>query len=328
MYYVTTTDFATFSKAKLLYDHDFSVIDAFIIRDGARHVMFLKDETERPPQKNIRLAYSERPEGPWTRPTTRITGDYWAEGPTVLRVGNRWIVYFDRYREHRYGALASTDLQHVGRRHRAARDARRHPSRHGVPRARGRRASASSHTTADDGAARMIRKAFRMAVNPSEYEEYERRHSPIWEELQEVLRAHGAHDYSIFLDDTDGSLFGYVEIEDEARWDAIAEHRRVPPVVDVHARHHAHQPRRQPAQPSAARGVPPRLTTSMPFAGHHARLARAVAAARRRRLLGRVEHAKRRHDALRVASAGVGRRGAAGEPPLRRARRSAPRATA
>ena len=69
----------------------------------------------------------------------------------------------------------------------------------------------------------MIRKAFRMAVNPQEAIEYERRHSPIWPELQEVLRAHGVHDYSIFLDETDGSLFGYVEIEDEARWDAIAQ---------------------------------------------------------------------------------------------------------
>jgi L-rhamnose mutarotase len=62
-----------------------------------------------------------------------------------------------------------------------------------------------------------------MAVNPQEAAEYERRHSPIWPELQQVLREHGVHDYSIFLDETDGSLFGYVEIEDEARWDAIAQ---------------------------------------------------------------------------------------------------------
>ena len=62
-----------------------------------------------------------------------------------------------------------------------------------------------------------------MAVNPQEAEEYAHRHSPIWPELQAVLRAHGVHDYSIFLDETDGSLFGYVEIEDEARWDAIAQ---------------------------------------------------------------------------------------------------------
>jgi len=62
-----------------------------------------------------------------------------------------------------------------------------------------------------------------MAVNPQEAVEYERRHSPIWPELQQVLREHGVHEYSIFLDETDGSLFGYVEIEDEARWDAIAQ---------------------------------------------------------------------------------------------------------
>ena len=68
----------------------------------------------------------------------------------------------------------------------------------------------------------MIRKAFRMAVHPGHEAEYERRHRPIWAELAAVLKSHGVHDYSIFLDPADGSLFGYVEIEDEARWAAIA----------------------------------------------------------------------------------------------------------
>lgn len=69
----------------------------------------------------------------------------------------------------------------------------------------------------------MIRKAFRMAVHPGQEEAYARRHDPIWDELREVLKAHGVHNYSIFLDPEDHSLFAYVEIEDEARWDAIAE---------------------------------------------------------------------------------------------------------
>ena len=68
----------------------------------------------------------------------------------------------------------------------------------------------------------MIRKAFRMAVRPGAEAEYERRHRPIWPELEAVLREHGAHRYSIFLDPADSSLFAYVEIEDEARWEAIA----------------------------------------------------------------------------------------------------------
>ncbi len=69
----------------------------------------------------------------------------------------------------------------------------------------------------------MIRKAFRMTVNSERYGEYERRHQPIWKELEQVLSAHGVHRYSIFLDEADGSLFGYAEIEDEARWAAISD---------------------------------------------------------------------------------------------------------
>lgn len=68
----------------------------------------------------------------------------------------------------------------------------------------------------------MIRKAFRMAVHPGQEGEYESRHNPIWPELAAALKAHGVHNYSIFLDPSDGSLFGYVEIEDEGRWEAIA----------------------------------------------------------------------------------------------------------
>lgn len=68
----------------------------------------------------------------------------------------------------------------------------------------------------------MIRKAFRMSVFPGMAVEYERRHNPIWPELAAVLKAHGVHNYSIFLDPADGSLFGYVEVEDEDQWEAIA----------------------------------------------------------------------------------------------------------
>lgn len=69
----------------------------------------------------------------------------------------------------------------------------------------------------------MIRKAFLMQVNAGAEQEYLRRHQPIWAELTAVLKAHGVHNYSIFLDPATRSLFGYVEIEDEARWAAIAQ---------------------------------------------------------------------------------------------------------
>lgn len=61
-----------------------------------------------------------------------------------------------------------------------------------------------------------------MSVFPGQEAEYERRHRPIWAELEETLIAHGVHQYSIFLDEETRDLFGYAEIEDEARWNAIA----------------------------------------------------------------------------------------------------------
>ncbi|MFZ1871391.1 L-rhamnose mutarotase [Serratia sp. D1N4] len=68
----------------------------------------------------------------------------------------------------------------------------------------------------------MIRKAFVMQVNPSAHAEYQQRHNPIWPELEQVLKEHGAHHYSIFLDEARNLLFGYVEIESEERWNAVA----------------------------------------------------------------------------------------------------------
>jgi L-rhamnose mutarotase len=69
----------------------------------------------------------------------------------------------------------------------------------------------------------MIRKAFVMSVRAGHEAEYARRHQPIWKELADVLTAHGVHNYSIFLHPHTKQLFGYVEIEDEARWAAIAQ---------------------------------------------------------------------------------------------------------
>src|SRR5687768_6879408 len=110
MYYVTTKDFKKFSKTKLLYDKGFNVIDASIVMDGNRFIMFLKDETRYPPQKNIRVATSAKLTEGYSKPSVPITGNYWAEGPTAIKIGDQWIVYFDKYTNHKYGAVASTDL--------------------------------------------------------------------------------------------------------------------------------------------------------------------------------------------------------------------------
>src|SRR2546423_44545 len=69
----------------------------------------------------------------------------------------------------------------------------------------------------------MIRKSFRMSVHAGQEVEYVRRHNPILRDLEDVLLAHGVCTYSIFLDAATRDLFAYVEIEDEGRWQAIAQ---------------------------------------------------------------------------------------------------------
>jgi len=69
----------------------------------------------------------------------------------------------------------------------------------------------------------VLRKAFRMAIHPGQAAEYERRHRPIWEELEATLVQHGVRSYSIFLDPETNDLFGYVELDSEERWAAIAQ---------------------------------------------------------------------------------------------------------
>ena len=111
IYSTTTKDFKTYSKASVFYDNGFNVIDATVIHDGARYVMIVKDETELPvAKKHLRIATSDRATGPYGKASSAFTKD-WVEGPTVLKVNQDWIVYYDEYREHRYGALKTRDWQ-------------------------------------------------------------------------------------------------------------------------------------------------------------------------------------------------------------------------
>jgi hypothetical protein len=70
--------------------------------------MYLKDETRNPVQKNIKIAVSQKLKGPYSKASDAITGKYWAEGPTAIKIDNNWVVYFDKYTEKKYGAVKQT----------------------------------------------------------------------------------------------------------------------------------------------------------------------------------------------------------------------------
>lgn len=112
MYYVTTQDFKTFSETKLFLDTDFSAIDAAIAVEPTTKelIMVIKNENSLPAEKNVRVTRTtDIRKGFPVAVSPSISGDSWAEGPAPLFVGNDLYVYFDKYREGKYGAVRSKD---------------------------------------------------------------------------------------------------------------------------------------------------------------------------------------------------------------------------
>ena len=68
----------------------------------------------------------------------------------------------------------------------------------------------------------MVRKAFLMKVCRDKHDEYEKRHKEIWPEMVQELHNHGATNYSIFLEEEQSLLLGYVEISDPDKWSQMA----------------------------------------------------------------------------------------------------------
>ena len=110
IYATTTRDFKSYTPTWLFYDDGFNVIDATIIETNGRFAMILKDETQNPVRKNLRLAWSDRASGPYGPASPPFTRD-WVEGPTAISLKGEWIVYYDMYRDHRYGAVASRNIR-------------------------------------------------------------------------------------------------------------------------------------------------------------------------------------------------------------------------
>ncbi|MGZ3777756.1 MAG: L-rhamnose mutarotase [Mucilaginibacter sp.] len=58
------------------------------------------------------------------------------------------------------------------------------------------------------------RVAFKMKLFPGCEAEYKKRHDEIWPELSALLKQAGISEYSIFLDEDTGSLFGFFKAGD------------------------------------------------------------------------------------------------------------------
>ena len=70
-------------------------------------MLVLKDNTR--PERNIKVAFADDPLGPWKNISKPFT-DNFTEGPTVVKVKDDWLIYYDSYRKKIYEASATKDF--------------------------------------------------------------------------------------------------------------------------------------------------------------------------------------------------------------------------
>ena len=109
LYYSTTTDFKSFTETKLFLDPGFSVIDAVIVKRGKDDfVLVLKDNTR--PERDLKAGFGKTATGPYENISGPFTRMY-TEGPTVLKLKEKYLIFFDAYRDKKYGAAETTDFK-------------------------------------------------------------------------------------------------------------------------------------------------------------------------------------------------------------------------
>ena len=108
LYYTTTKDFKTFTPTKLFLDPGFSVIDAEIVKRGkGDYILVMKDNTRL--NRDIKVGFSNNALGPYNNISAPVT-PLFSEGPTVAHIGNNWLIYYDAYRDKKFGAVYTSDF--------------------------------------------------------------------------------------------------------------------------------------------------------------------------------------------------------------------------
>ncbi len=70
----------------------------------------------------------------------------------------------------------------------------------------------------------MAQVAFNMQLFKGCEAEYKKRHDVLWPELHLLLKETGIRDYSIFLNESSGALFGVLTIDDASWLDQLPAH--------------------------------------------------------------------------------------------------------
>ncbi len=112
----TTTDFTTFTPAELYYDNDVDVIDAMSIFDADNEQWFMVIATDAY-IRSVTHAPTLTGASGWSAESdaivgagTAINGGKRGEGPSVVKNGDEWLLYWDSTWDNDWGMASSPDL--------------------------------------------------------------------------------------------------------------------------------------------------------------------------------------------------------------------------
>ena len=110
VYCTTTKDFLYLSPPRLFYDPGFAVTDATVLPANGRFYVIAKNEM--PKKKNLFLSSSDTLDGMYSEPGEPFTAKgMLAQGPSAIKIGNDYLVYFEDYGDKHYRAMSSRDLR-------------------------------------------------------------------------------------------------------------------------------------------------------------------------------------------------------------------------
>lgn len=106
-------DLKTWTGTELFFEPGFNVTDAHIAEDSGKYMLFVKDETNmgKNIQNNIKMTTSYSKSGPYDTKVTVVSRRTWAQSPMAMRVDSQFVVYFEKYKQRKFGAMATKNFK-------------------------------------------------------------------------------------------------------------------------------------------------------------------------------------------------------------------------
>lgn len=110
-HFTITKDFVSYAEPRVLFDPGFGNIDSTLLYSEGKYRLVFKavDDQSAKVWGPLHVAISDQPTGPFQLLPDLVVSQERVEGPAPVVLGDRTLVYFDHYTDHRYGVRETRD---------------------------------------------------------------------------------------------------------------------------------------------------------------------------------------------------------------------------